>query len=616
MARKRAPRVLPRTALLPLLLLFPVLVLPIRDPGGRRSGVGADRLQQRADLYEVLARTFDDQRALATTDYVQGFFRVPGNRGFDASLEKVASILREAGYRRLAEPPAADGLAGERLYWFEERPMEGPAWDPEHASLRIAGVPGPLLSWPENFNMIAIGSRSTPEGGIRAPLVYAGSGSPEELDSAGVEGKVVLADGSPGRIYQRAVVERGAAGVLAYRLADYNRPEANPDAILFSSIRPGPEEGWALCISPRARLRLLEALGVEDSARGDRSVEVEVEVRTRVYPSVERTLLAEIRGDRRPAERLVFSAHVQEPGANDNASGVACQAEMARTAAVLAERGAVAPPARTLTFLWGDEISALARWLGEDPERAAGVRWGISLDMVGENTQLTGGSFLIEKMPDPSAVWTRGEDRHTEWGGRPMGKGDLVSHFLNDWVLARCLERAERTGWTVRTNPYEGGSDHVPFLRAGIPAVLLWHFTDQFYHTDLDRIDKVSSATLENVGVSALAAALPLLYGEPETALEVTGLLARRARARLVAEHALSVEAVRQGSAPSGEREILTTWAGWYAEAVGTVAGIPLEGPGDELGSRIQDLTRSIRALGDSLAASLPPGRGDRQEDQ
>ena len=40
--------------------------------------------------------------------------------------------------------------------------------------------------------------------------------------------------------------------------------------------------------------------------------------------------------------------------------------------------------------------------------------------MVGENTDITGGIFLIEKMPNPSAVWTRGNDKHTEWGGRKM----------------------------------------------------------------------------------------------------------------------------------------------------------------------------------------------------
>ncbi|MBL0170269.1 MAG: hypothetical protein IPP90_05965 [Gemmatimonadaceae bacterium] len=57
-------------------------------------------------------------------------------------------------------------------------------------------------------------------------------------------------------------------------------------------------------------------------------------------------------GALRPAERFVYSAHVQEPGANDNASGVGLLAEMARTAAVMFKRGQV-NPARTSTFLWG-----------------------------------------------------------------------------------------------------------------------------------------------------------------------------------------------------------------------------------------------------------------------
>ena len=44
----------------------------------------------------------------------------------------------------------------------------------------------------------------------------------------------------------------------------------------------------------------------------------------------------------------------------------------------------------------------------------------------------------------------------------------------------------------MSTNPFEGGSDHTPFLQFKKPGVLFWHFTDVFYHTDGDRLDKVS----------------------------------------------------------------------------------------------------------------------------
>src|SRR5690606_29847510 len=166
-------------------------------------------------------------------------------------------------------------------------------------------------------------------------------------------------------------------------------------------------------------------------------------------------------------------------GANDNASGVGAHTEMARALAALVQRGDWSPE-RTITFLWGNEIAGTRDYLADDSVRTSGVRWGMSLDMVGENTAITGGTFLIEKMPDPSAIWTRGEDRHSEWGGRPIGKDELMPHFLNAFVLARCRDRASRTNWVVTSNPFEGGSDHTPFLRANIPAVLFWHFTDVF----------------------------------------------------------------------------------------------------------------------------------------
>ena len=81
-----------------------------------------------------------------------------------------------------------------------------------------------------------------------------------------------------------------------------------------------------------------------------------------------------------------------------------------------------------------------------------------------------------------------------------MTVDQLTPHYFNDFILNRCLDQGADNGWIVRTNPYEGGSDHVPFLRAGLLRLLLRHFTDVFYHTDGDRVENVSARTLENVG--------------------------------------------------------------------------------------------------------------------
>jgi hypothetical protein len=550
-----------------------------------------------ARYFPLVRDAFSGDRARAVVAYMDQWFRLPGNPGFDSSIVHVANILRDAGYVE-----ATGAQPGDRLtYRIEHRTMEQPAWEPLDAELAIAGQKAPLLRFATNRNMLAINSHST-DGVIEAPLVWVGAGSAGELDSADVRGKIVLVDGSIRRVFAEAVTRRGALGVLAYAMPAYTKPSTHTSSIQFSSIpyeSAGTSFGIMLSYSAREALRDAMAKG---------PVRVRVMARTRFLQRDELTLVAEIRGREQPDERFVFSAHVQEPGANDNASGVGTLAEMARVAAEL-ERDGMWQARRTLTFLWGDEISSTRRFLAEDSVRARGVRWGVSLDMVGENTALTGGTFLIEKMPDPSAVWTRGEDRHTEWGGRPLRVEDLTPHYLNDFVLARCLDQSRETGWVVRTNPFEGGSDHVPFLRAGKAGLLFWHFTDVFYHTDGDRLVNVSAATMANVGASALVSAMTLTSADGETARAIVAEVERMALDRLAREKALSDSAVRVGGDREHEALILRTWTDWYARALATASDIEVGGSSagtrEAIGRAISRVTRE----GNALVASLPQAR-------
>ena len=325
----------------------------------------------------------------------------------------------------------------------------------------------------------------------------------------------------------------------------------------------------ALSFDARRQLRAAAAAG---------PVRLQVETRSRFFqPATELAVVAEARGSARPEERFVYSAHVQEPGANDDASGVGTLTEMARTLAQLVKAGRV-DPKRTITMLWGQEIRVTDRYLKQDTVRLKGVHWGISLDMTGEDTQKTGGTFLIEKMPDPSAIWTRGDDKHTEWGGRPLAEKDLRPHYFNDFLLARCLEQSRATGWVVKTNPFEGGSDHTAYLNNGKPGVLFWHFTDQFYHTDGDRIDMVSPFTLQNVGTAALVSGLTLASADGAAARAIIAELQRAALARLDAELTLSREAIAKGGDQSQERRILQVWGQWYVDALRSTTDIELGG--------------------------------------
>ena len=65
----------------------------------------------------------------------------------------------------------------------------------------------------------------------------------------------------------------------------------------------------------------------------------------------------------RPHGAIVYVAHVDEPGANDNGSGVAALAEMARAMRAGIEDGSLPRPTRPIVFLWGQEMEIARTWL-------------------------------------------------------------------------------------------------------------------------------------------------------------------------------------------------------------------------------------------------------------
>ena len=533
-------------------------------------GVSAQDNPSLKKYYEQVRKAFQEKSAFETVAFVEQRWRLPGNSGFNESIYYVEKILRNAGYvqENMASPD--DKLT----YRIEKRPMRRKTWEPVDALVEIVGEKEPLLSFKTNRNMLAINSASTPEGGYEAEVLFLPKTSADVLATQDLQGKILYAD-QPVSMVDRAVSGKGVIGVIGYSLPSYTQPEKHTNSIQFSSITQvdsTKKQGFGILLSTAARARLKNAL-----AKG--SVRLRVKIETKSYIAEELTLVADIKGNAKPTERFVFSAHVQEPGANDNASGVGTLAEMASVAARLFKEKSVIP-ARTISFLWGDEISSTRRYIVEDTVRARGIKWGMSLDMVGEDTKKTGGTFLIEKMPDPSAVWTRGEEKHTEWGGSPLPESAIVPHYFNDFMLSRCLDQAATNGWVVKTNPFEGGSDHTPFLNAKIPGLLLWHFTDVFYHTDADRIDKVSAWEMKNVGVSALVAAYSLTANNKSMVEYLIKEYEQSAIKRLNIEFALSKTAIEKGGNKETEIHILEVWAKFYVDALGKmkeVACFPMD---------------------------------------
>ena len=540
--------------------------------------------QDPTSAYFALTRkAFNKSNAYETTAFVEQRWRLPGNKGFNESIYHVEEILKKAGFVLQKDNEQEAPLT----YRLEKRPMKQNTWEPIDASLTIEGQEKPFLAFKTNRNMIAISSTATPAGGQTAEVVYLDAAALKKVSDTDLKGKIVFSETSSGRLFNVAV-NSGAIGVLGYAMPDYTQPEKNQTSIQFSGINNPDNKGWAINLSYQAKQVLKEAL-----AKGP--VKLKVNVETKSYASEELTIVANVKGSVAPDQRFVFSAHVQEPGANDNATGVGTLAEMARVTALLVKENKLKPQ-RTLTFLWGNEIVAPQRYIKEDAERAKGIVWGMSLDMVGEDTQKTGGSFLIEKMPDPSAIWTRGTDKHSEWGAGDVKEKDLFPHYYNDFIMKVCNEQGKHAKWTVNFNPFEGGSDHTPFLQNKIPGLLMWHFTDMFYHTDNDRLDKVSAMTMQNVGVSALTAAYVLINADDNTALYTINEVRDAALKRLKTEFELSKTAIAARKAVNDEKHILETWGNYYVASMATIEALPLKSDKTKISAAINKATSLIEA--------------------
>jgi aminopeptidase YwaD len=537
--------------------------------------------------YRALSSRFDRDAAMNVVAFMQQYWRLAGNPGYNASIDHIRDGLRDAGMP---------------VFRVEEYPNPSRGWDYSVGTLRIDGVPEAVLSKERDRVSLAINSFSTPPGGVRAKLVDVGAGQPADFEGKDVKNAVVLGEASLGVLWREAVRNRGAVGVISTQIASYIRPadpsqmtETEKDVLQWGSV-PYDEKAKAFGFkaSYRAAERLRAALAANPA------MTVTVEVASTFYTGPARTLVAEIPGRTKPEERIVLVAHVQEPGANDNASGSATLYGLARILQDAISRGALPQPNRTLTFLWLDEIRGSRQWIDAHPAEARGVQYMFSMDMTGQDTAKTGGTFLIEKQADPTAVWPRPSDPNSEWGAGNVKADTLVGSLLNDLHIAVANRRARDTGWVVRTNPYEGGSDHTVFATAGVPSLLNWHFTDRFYHTNQDTIDKVSAAEMENVAIAVATSAYVLASAGEDDAIATVDLLERAARARLDLERrqgaGIVAAAADRAAAERTEGLVLGAWRRWYAEALESVARLPADGVSPALRSRIDAAKAAVAA--------------------
>jgi hypothetical protein len=524
----------------PRSVTFAVLLLGLCAGAGAQSAGGA--WQHRGPgvgpgtsgplrFVSLLKDRFSSERAMADAAFADRFYRTPGGEGYDATLDHFAARLREAGY---GEKP------GFELTMFESE-LEQPSWTPKGALIVLVreGEAEEVLHQFEKSEDVdrVVLPMFTPSADVGGPPVFnLGEVTP---------GSVLVTEARANASLIQRASERGAVAILSSALNAFSEDPTgkgrHENAILFTKVPP--ELSFPVAqISPRSHARIAEA-----AAKGKVEVGYHAEV-VRGSKKV-RTLCATVCGSRLSEEAVAIASHVQEPGAGDNASGNAGLVECACALAGLIREKGMEPPARSIVFIWGDEFRQSRVWLEKGGRRAIAA---ISADMLGQSTEQTGAIALLERMQDPGALVTIPPDDHTPWGAGKVSEEDFVPNGLALVARTAFADVASVTGgWVTAENPWEGGSDHDVFLEHGIPAVLIWHFTDFTYHTSLDRMDMLDPMELERSCLAVLATALAIASPAP-------GDLERYLATNEI-ERGLRVAAAKK----AGHSEIADRWELW-----------------------------------------------------
>jgi hypothetical protein len=432
---------------------------------------------------------------------VEGFsrhHRMRGSRGYHAAAEQIVGELKRYGFEDAhIESFPADGT----IFYGTQRSR--PPWNAEFAELWEVDAAGNrivrLASWEAAPITLAQDSES---GEVTAEIVDVGQGTSEaDYANKDVQGKLVLTASQPNAAAPFAVGKYGAAGIISYaqnqRTGWYGE---NENLIRWGHLDTfAPFRTFAFMISLKNARALMQRL-----SRGE-TVRMHAVVRAGKEPGAYEIPTATIPGTDLKEQEIVFSCHLDHPrpGANDNASGCATILEVARTLSKLIAEKRIAPPRRTIRFVWPPEIEGTLALLNGRPEIAKRFKAAVHLDMVGGGPE-TKAIFHVTRGPasQPSFVYD---------------VADTFGEFVNEQSEALAGTGSARFPITAPDGgkeplraemvPMTLGSDHQVYSDSsfGIPAVYMNDWPDRYIHTNFDVAANIDSTKLARAGFIAAA---------------------------------------------------------------------------------------------------------------
>ena len=454
-----------------------------------------------AKIAALLGKHIDGNRA---RKYVQNIYEIDRFFSFRHMYMSARYVARELKKMGLKQVEIVDCPAdGKSIIGDFTANM---AWDAWGGTLDVVG-PNKKKERFVDYKKLPCGviMYSAPtKGPVNTQLVYvpdAGKLSSEQ--KANLKGKLLMGVG------KAFAVEHGALGIIEQ---GSSRPEQG-DAVKWVNKFSDKSGMWGFTAEDTPLVGLSISRNQANKLiawtnNGQKPLRCTVNVKTRLYEGTFPTISGIIPGTDPQAEEVVFTGHLYEPGASDNASGCGLRLELARIFQELIKKKKLARPRRTVRFMFTFEGPGSAAWLEQRPDLARKILAAIELDCVGHPRHLgrtpEGLNLSVHGVPsclDAIAIRTI--------------RGHIHSQRGPGWNLW------ETPDFVIRQ---EGGIDSrivTALSRGGAMRVCAINYV---WHSSADTMDLVCPQALAYVGVLCGTVGLVLAMAGNKEAHEIARL--------------------------------------------------------------------------------------------
>jgi len=526
-----------------------------------------------------------------------------GGYNKDRLADEYAGTFYESQY--IYDQVKRYGLPGAELVRFPGgktwNGIKGELWEIKPNRRKIA-------SYRDMTAMLASGSNSTD---VKAELVWVGRGLKEEVESAEVEGKIVVTEGRLGTVHNLACTQNGALGVIAISTS---RISFDPLQIPWSGIwrrrsmsdQEGQEPKFGFYLPFR------EGNLLKNRLLGREKITVHAQVEASMEAYELQDVICHIPGTDPKAGEIIFSAHLFEgytkQGANDNKSGSAGILEIARVLHTLIEEGRLPRPKRTIRFIWAPEFSGTRPWVNANKEIMDRMLCNINLDMVGEWLSKNQAFMCLMRTTYGNAHYINDVMENYY---RFVGEGNRSRIHTRGNLRRIVAPTGAEEPFYYSIETHYGASDHEVFNDWGVqvPGVMMIAWPDQWYHTSGDRVDKSDPTQMKRAVIIGAAAGYTVANADDDMAVKIAGEATSNGTRRIGHQLVVALEILNKATAETFASAYKKAWSQVETAAANekntleTV--VELASDKAAVRSHVSKMQKSIDAVGSAHLAAL-----------